>query len=315
MISSTENNKRIAKNTLSLYFRQIIIMAVSIYSSRIVLNALGVVDYGIYNVVGGLIALFGFLNSALAQATQRYIAYGIERDTIEEQRKTFSMLVNIHALLALIIIFLCETIGLWFFYEKLVIPEDRMTSAFWVMQCSIASIAVTVLQVPYNASIFGHEKMSVYAYISIVEALFKLATVIVLKYFFTDKLIAYGALQLLVVLMIALTYRSYCIHSFQNCRYILHWSKKLFKKLFSYTGWSLLGNFAYTLNNQGVNILINIFFGPAVNAARGIAVAVESAVSSFLYNFTTASVPTIIKSYAIGDVEYMKNLCYNSSKL
>lgn len=315
MVSSVENNKRIAKNTMSLYLRQIIIMAVSIYSSRIVLNALGVVDYGIYNVVGGLIVLFGFLNSALAQATQRYIAYGIERESIIIQRRTFSMLINIHAILAIVIILICETLGLWFFYEKLVIPHDRLDSAFWVLQCSILTLSITVLQVPFNASIFGHEKMTAYAYISIVEALLKLCAVILLKYYFTDKLIAYGFLQVTVAFIIALTYRGYCKRKFQNCRYVFCWSTPLFKKLFSYTSWSLLGNLAYTLNNQGVNILINLFFGPVVNAARGIAVAIESAVSSFMYNFLGASIPAIIKSYASDNIDYMRHLSYKSSKI
>ena len=179
-MSQVSNNKRIAKNTLFLYIRMLLIMGVSLYTSRIVLTALGIIDYGINNVVAGMVVMFGFLNSALAQASQRYIAYGIQKDKIGRQIKTFSMLLNVHMLIALVIFILCETIGLWLFYNKLVIPYERMNAAFWVMQFSIFSLLVSVTQVPYNASIFGHERMNAYAYISIVEVLLKLGSVIMI---------------------------------------------------------------------------------------------------------------------------------------
>ena len=312
---SISNKKRIAKNTLFLYIRMMLIMAISLYTSRIILNALGIVDYGVYNVVGGMVVMFGFLNSALAQASQRYIAYGIEKDSVNMQIKTFSMLFNVHIIIAIVILALSETIGLWLFYNKLVIPEERMASAFWVMQFSIISLLVSVTQVPYNASIFAHEKMNAYAYISIVEVFLKLGVVIVIKYCFEDKLIAYGALTMGASLVIALLYRLYCVRKFSNCHYIRYWSPKLFKELFSYTSWSLIGNLAWTFNSQGMNILINMFFGPVFNAARGIASSVEAALSSFLYNFTTPSVPPIIKAYAVGDIKGMIYLNFRSSKL
>ena len=297
-----------------------LIMAVSLYTSRIILNALGVVDYGVYNVVGGMVVMFGFLNSALAQASQRYIAYGIEKDSVNMQIRTFSMLFNVHIIIAIVILLLSETIGLWLFYNKLVIPEGRMISAFWVMQFSIISLLVSVTQVPYNASIFGHEKMNAYAYISIVEVFLKLGVVIAIKYCFEDKLIAYGALTMGASVVTALLYRFYCVRKFSNCHYIRYWSSKLFKELFGYTSWSLIGNLAWTFNSQGMNIQIgrascNIFFGPVFNAARGIASSVEAALSSFLYNFTTPSVPPIIKAYAVGDIKEMINLNLRSSKL
>lgn len=230
------NNKRIAKNTLFLYLRMMLIMAVSLYTSRIVLNALGTIDYGINNVVAGMVVMFSFLNSALAQASQRYIAYGIEKDSIEKQQHTFSMLLNVHIIIAIVIFILCETVGIWLFYNKLVIPTERMSSAFWVMQFSILSLMISVTQVPYNASIFGHERMNAYAYISIIEVLLKLGTVITIKYCFEDKLIAYGALTMGVYILIAFIYRIYCMQHFSNCRYIRYWSSTLFKELFSYTG-------------------------------------------------------------------------------
>lgn len=309
-----QNNKRIAKNTLFLYFRQILIMVVTLYTSRIVLNALGVENYGVYNVVGGMVAMFGFLNNALAQATQRYIAFGLGRDSVAEQCRTFSMLMNVHILIALVLFVLCETIGLWLFYNKLVIPEASIGSAFWVMQCAIVSMIITITQVPYNASIFGHEKMNAYAYISTVEVFLKLAAVLSLKNFFTDKLLAYGCLTMSISVLIAITYRVYCLRMFKNCHYVLYWSRKLFKEVTGYTGWSIIGNLAWTLNGQGMNFLINIFFGPAFNAARGIASQVEAAVASFLTNFLSPTIPPIIKSYAAGDIKGMINLYYKSSK-
>ena len=314
MTNQNNNNKRIAKNTMFLYFRQILIMAVSIYTSRVVLQALGVVDYGVYNVVGGMVAMFGFVNTALAQATQRFISFGIEKDSVGEQRKTFSMLLNIHALLALIIVILCESIGLWFFFEKMVIPEDRITSAFWVMQFSIMSLVITITQVPYNASLFGYERMDAYAYISILEVLLKLVSVISLKYYFSDKLVVYGILMFAVSTIIASICRIYCIRNFSSCHYIKTWSKELFVKLFNFTSWSLIGNFAYVLNGQGMNMLINIFFGPIYNAARGVASILETALSSFLSNFISAAIPQIIKSYASKDIDYMIKLTHRSTK-
>lgn len=185
--NSNKNNRRIAQNTIFLYIRQFLTMAVALYTSRVVLQALGTVDYGIYNVVGGMVTMFSFLNSSLAQATQRFIAFGIEKDSIKEQQNIFSMLLNVHILIAIILFILCETVGVWLFYDKLVIPSERLNAAFWVMQCSIFTLMITVTQVPYNASIFGHERMKTYAYVSIIEVSLKLGIVILLQCFFTEK--------------------------------------------------------------------------------------------------------------------------------
>lgn len=315
MSKEIQTNKRIAKNTLFLYFRMILLMGVTLYISRVVLDCLGIVDYGVYNVVGGMVAMFIFMNTALAQASQRYIAFGIGKDNIDMQQKTFSMLLNVHIILALIIFILCETVGIWLLYNKLVIPVDRLNVAFWVMQCSVVTMVVSVTQVPYNAAIYGKEKMDVYAYISIFEALLKLAGVLSLKIFFSDKLLAYGIITMIVSFVIAMTYRLYCIRNFALCDFRRYWSTPLFKELIGYTSWSLIGNMAWTFNSQGMNFLINIFFGPAFNAARGIASSVESAVSSFLYNFTGPSVPPIIKSYAEGNIKEMIRLSIVCSKM
>lgn len=314
MSEQKSNSKRIAKNTLFMYFRMILLMGVTLYTSRVVLDYLGVVDYGVYNVVGGMVAMFVFMNTALAQASQRYVAFGIGKDSVEKQQNTFSMLLNVHFLLSIVIFILCETIGLWLLYNKLVIPEDRLDSAFWVMQCSVVSMVITVTQVPYNAAIFGNEKMDAYAYISIIEAALKLFVALSLKFFFSDKLLAYGILTMTVSFVIAMTYRIYCVKKFELCKYHFYWSSSLFKELVGYTSWSLIGNLAWTLNSQGMNFLINIFFGPAFNAARGIAAHVEGAVSSFLTNFLGPSIPPIIKAYASGDIKQMIHLSMMCSK-
>lgn len=308
-------NNRIAKNTLFMYFRMILLMGVTLYTSRVVLDCLGVVDYGVYNVVGGMVTIFLFMNTALAQASQRYIAFGIGRDSIVKQQNTFSMLLNVHILLAVVIFILCETIGLWLLYNKLVIPVERLSSAFWVMQCSVVSMFVSVTQVPYNAAIYGNERMDTYAYISIFEAALKLTAVLSLKVFFSDKLLAYGIMMLIVAFIVAMTYRIYCVKKFELCKYHLYWSSSLFKELVGYTGWSLIGNMAWTFNGQGMNFLINIFFGPVFNAARGVAASVEGAVSSFLYNFLGPSIPPIIKAYAAGEVKQMIHLSNVCSKM
>lgn len=314
MTDIKQNNKRIAKNTLFLYFRQILTMAVALYTSRLVLHALGVENYGVYNVVGGMVVMFSFLNGALAQATQRYISFGIAKYDLIKQQQTFSMLLNVHILIALILLVLSETVGLWLFYNKLVIPHGHMNDAFWVMQCSIATLMITVTQVPYNASIFGHEKMDIYAYISIFEVILKLGIAIILSHFFSDKLLMYGIMIMVAQFIIALIYRCYCHLNFKNCVYVLYWSKKLFKELLSFTGWNLIGNISWTLNEQGINILINLFFGPVYNAARGVASQVSAAVTSFTTNFLGASSPQITKYYALGDFDNCIKLCNMSTK-
>ena len=308
-------NKRIARNTLMLYFRMLLLMCISLYTSRVVLATLGVVDYGVYNVVGGMVAMFTFLNAALAQASSRYITFGIQKDSVEDQRVTFSMLFYVHALVGLLVLLLCESVGLWLFYNKLVIPEDRMDAAFWVLQCSLVTMLITVTQVPYSASINGHERMDVYAYISIMEGVLRLGAVIALKYVLGDRLLIYGILMMAVSLVVALTYRGYCHKCLPNCRLRRCWSGKLFKEVGTYTCWSLIGNLAHTLNGQGMNFLINIFFGPVYNATRGIATQVEVAVNSFLTNFLGASVPAIIKNYAAGKVDETIRLGLKSTKL
>ncbi len=311
---SSDNNKRIAKNTAMLYIRMLFTMAVSLYTSRVVLNTLGVSDFGIYNIVGGVVTMFSFLNSAMSSGTQRFLSFELGRKDYKQLGKVFSMSVNIHVTIALVIIVLAETIGLWFLNTHLTIPIERIATANWVYQFSILAFIVTIMSVPYNASIIAHERMNVYAYVSIVEVVLKLFIVFMLEWLGFDKLKLYAILVFCVSLVTRLIYSLYCKRNFQECTYRYFWDKSLYKTLISYAGWNLFGNFADVTFNQGINVLLNIFFGPAVNAARGIAYQVNGAVNVFVANFQMALSPQIVKSFAVGDENYMHQLIFKGSK-
>lgn len=311
---SANNNARIAKNTIFLYFRMILLMVVSLYTSRVVLAMLGIDDYGIYNVVGGFVALFAFLNGAMGGCTQRFITIALGKGDQSELKKVFSTCLITHGMIALIVLLLAETIGLWFVMNKLVIPPDRFSAAMVVYQCSIISTIVMIMSFPYNADIIAHEKMSAFAYISIYEAFVHLGIVFLLKFVNIDKLALYGILLLLVKVSVIIVYRLYCKLHFIESRFKWLFDKSLFKEMLSFTGWNLFGSCAGTLMGQGINVLLNIFFGPAVNAARGVAVQVQSAVYMFTTSFQTAINPQIMKTYAAGDLQSMHSLLFRSAK-
>lgn len=314
-ISNLENNKRIAKNTLVLYARMMLIMAVTLYTSRIILKVLGIEDFGIYNVVGGIVTILGFLNSSLSGATSRFITFEIGKGKAGDVNRIFRCAVSAHYLFSLLILLLGETIGLWFVLEKMVIPQERMFAALWVYQCSIFTILITIITSPYNALIIAYERMNIFAYISVFESIAKLLIVFFLANIKSyDKLILYAILLLLIQLIIRLFYSIYCLKYFLGINASYLWDKKMFKEIFVYTGWTLNGYLAVIGYTQGLNILLNLFFGPIVNAARGIAVNVESAVNQFFSNFQMAVRPQIIKSYAQGDLKYMHKLILSSSK-
>lgn len=314
MTDVAANNRRIAKNTMMLYFRMLLIMAVSFYTSRVVLQTLGVVDYGIYNVVGGIVAMFGFLNSAMSSSTQRYLTFELGRGDTERLKKVFVTSMNIHIMISVIVFVLAETIGLWLLYNKMTIPIERFNAAFWVYQCSILSTMVMFISVPYNATIIAHEKMSAFAYISILEVVLKLLIVYLLLIGDIDKLILYAVLMLTVQVIIRFIYNIYCTRHFEETKYSFLFDKPLFKEMLSFSGWNLWGNMAAVAYTQGLNILLNMFFGPVVNAARGVAVQVQQAVTQFSMNFQTAINPQITKSYAVEDYEYMHSLIFRSSR-
>lgn len=314
MQSTQQNNKRIAKNTLLLYVRMFFMMAVSLYTSRVVLATLGVEDYGIYNVVGGVVAMFGFLNGAMSSATSRYITFALGKGNETDEKNVFISCVNVHIILSIVILFLSETVGMWYVYNYLVVPDNRFTAALWVYQCSVIATLVMIISVPYNACIIAHEKMSAFAYISIVEAVAKLLIVYLLVISPIDKLIVYAILILIVQLAVRFCYTFYCDKHFKETKYRFSWDGKLIKELFSFAVWSLWGNMSATANTQGINLMLNVFFGPVVNAARGISVQVQGVVSQFITNFQMAVNPQITKSYAAGDKDYMVHLMCRSAR-
>lgn len=314
MSDTTANNKRIAKNTLLLYVRTLFIMLITLYTSRVILNTLGVSDYGIYNVVGGVVAMFGFINGSMSSATQRYITFALGKGEMKNLQKVFSTALQIHFLIAILILLLGETVGLWFLYEKMQIPTDRMDAAFWVLQCSILSTVVMIISVPYNADIIAHEKMSAFAYISILEAILKLAVVYALSLSPYDKLIFYAFLILAVQLLIRFCYNSYCHRHFFESKYKHIWDKSLFKEMTNFAGWSMFGNLAGVLFGQGLNMLLNVFFGPVVNAARAVSVQVQNATQQFVGNFQMALNPQITKTYAKGEMKEMHQLMFRSAR-
>jgi len=313
-MSATESNKRIARNTGMLYFRMLFTMGVSLFTSRVVLNTLGVVDFGIYNVVGGIVIMFSFLNGTLGSGTQRFITFQLGKNDFKELKKIFSISVTLHIFIAIIILILAETIGLWFLNYKLNIPADRMYAAQWVYQFSVFASVISIIQVPYNASIIAHENMSVYAYVSIVEVLLKLVLIYLLWVSNFDKLIIYSLLIFSVSLIIMSIYKIYCKKRYPECNYSFTWDKEIFKSMLSFSGWNIFGVLAFTGANQGINILLNIFFGPSVNAARAISYQISSSVNAFVTNFQTAVSPQIVKLFAENKIEELKNLVFQNAK-
>jgi O-antigen/teichoic acid export membrane protein len=308
------NDKRIAKNTLFLYIRMLLIMAVTLYTSRVVLKTLGIEDFGIYNVVGGVIVMFAFINSAMSAATQRFLTYEMGTGNTNKLKTIFSTSVIIHSIIAFIILVLGETVGLWFLENKMNIPDSREDAAFWVYQLSVVSCIVGIISLPYNATIIAYEKMSVFAYISMFDAVGRLLTAYLLLMATGDRLITYALLICLVQVLVRLIYGWYCKRYFKEVRFAFLWDKKVFREMLSFSGWNMIGGFASVLSIQGVDILLNIFFGPAVNAAKGISNQVQMAVNSFCANFQTAVNPQITKYYAAGDIRYVHNLIFRSSR-
>ena len=314
MSDTSANNKRIAKNTLMLYVRMLFTMAVSLFTSRVGLNTHGVEDYGIQNVVGGVVAMFGFINAAMSSATQRYITFALGKGDEKRLQTIFSTTLQIHAMIAGVIVLLAETIGLWFLYNKMQIPADRMDAAFWVLQCSVLSTVVMIVSVPYNAAIIAHEMMSAFAYISIVDVVLRLIIVYLLLVLSFDKLILYSILVLAVQILIRFCYSIYCQRHFDETKYRHVWDKALFKEMTNFAAWSLFGNLSAVIFTQGLNMLLNVFFGPVVNAARAVAVQVQTAIQQFVGNFQMALNPQITKTYAQGEMEQMHTLMFRSAR-
>ena len=291
-----------------LYVRMLFSMLVSLYTSRVVLQVLGVEDYGIYNIVGGVVAMMGFLNASMSGATSRFLTFEIGKGDIISIRNTFSTALIIHIGIAILIFVLAESIGIWFLEHKLVIPIERMNSARIIYQFSIVSTLLGITQVPYNSCIIAHEEMNVYAYVEILNVCLKLIIVWILSFVSYDKLIIYGMLTLIISIIIMLIYRWYCIHNYKESHFQFIWINSKLKSMLSFSVWDLYGNASVMLRQQGVNMILNMFIGPMVNAAGGIATTVNSVITSFISNIVTAVRPQIIKNYAIGELDRMFSL-------
>lgn len=310
-----QNNKRIAKNTLALYFRMLVTTIVSIFTARYTLILLGVEDYGINNVVGGLIGFMSIITGTMISATQRFLTFDLGKSDIGSFQKTFSMLINIFAVFCLVAFVLLELIVPYFIANYLVIPPSRMFAAQWVFQFSIVSFVLSTMVIPYTSAIIAYERMSIYAYFAIVDVIGKLVILGALFFIPIDRLITLAALVTLINIIINFLNYWYCKTRLAGCIYRKYWDKNLFKRMSSYAGWNLFGSTSWVLNQQGQAIIINMFFGPSVNAAKAVADRINQIIVSFCNNFYMAVNPQITKSYAKSDIDYTKRLVLSSSKL
>jgi O-antigen/teichoic acid export membrane protein len=308
-----ESNKRIAKNTIFLYLRMMLIMIVSLYTTRVVLDYLGVEDFGIYNIVGGIVVLLGFFQNALNNASERFITYELGKGNNLQQKRTFSMIMTSLIIISLLVLILAETVGWWFVNTQLNIADDKIIAVKWVYQFSVFTFIINILRTPYNATIIAHEEMSFYAYISIIESVFRLGAVIILPFISFDKLIVYGILMFLVPLLITVTFKVYCNIKFKISKYKFEWDKELFSKIMSFSSWSMLSGIANIGARQGGNILLNIFSGLVANAAYGISNQIGAAISTFASNLLIAFNPQIIKQFASKDTANLHKLIFRAA--
>lgn len=309
------DKKLIAKNTFVLYIRMFLLMGIGLYTSRVILQTLGVSDYGVYNVVGGVVSMLGFLSASLASASQRFISFELGKDNQNEINKVFSTSIIVHFALAVVLVIILESVGVWFLNSKLNIDSTRMTAANWVFQCSIASMFISIISVPYNALIIAHEKMSAFAYISIIEGCLKLGIVFLLNVIPGDKLINYAILVAIVSVIIRVCYSTYCRIEINSVKFNFIIDRDLFKQMFSFTGWSVVGNLGFTTKDQLSNIILNLFYGTTVNAARGVAAQVNGAITQFSQAIGTAINPQITKQYAAGNIKESSELVYLGIRL
>ncbi len=309
------NTRRIAKNTGLLYIRMLVMMVIGFITTRVMLKALGVDNYGINNVVGGLVSMFSMLSASLSGAVSRFFTFGLGKGDMKHLRVVFSTSINIHIVLATIVLIAIETAGVWFLNHRMVIAPDRLDAANWVLQCSTIIFAINLLSVPYRAAIIAHERMSAFAYLTIFDATAKLLIVCAIYFYGGDKLKLLALLNIIPAIISQAIYWRYCKYNFVECRYQCVYDKKLFGEIFSFAGWSFIGNTAGLMKNEGVNVVINTFFGASINTARGIAMQVNGMVMQFISNFTMALNPQIIKDYAAGQLERMHKLMFQGTKL
>ena len=311
----SEDSKRIARNTLLLYVRMLLLLFIGLFTSRVVLAALGETDYGVYNAVGGMVTVFTFLTASISSAISRFLAFELGKggDAIR-MRKLFSAGIAIQLVFALVLVILAETAGLWFLHHRMNIPDGRMGAAEIVLQCSLVALVIQLLAIPYNAAIIAREKMSAFAFISLLEAGLKLAVALMVKYCLNDRLVLYAFLMAAVALVVRMSYGYYCRRHFPESRGKLIVDRSFLREIFSFSGWNFFGSSSYVLNTQGVTILVNIFFGVALNAARGVALQIENIAKQFVSNFLTAINPQITKSWASGNRDYCFSLVVKGVK-
>lgn len=313
-MEQAHDNKRLAKNTLLLYVRMLFLMCISLYTSRIILNALGVEDYGIYNAVGGFVSLFSLISASLTVSISRFITFELGKGNRDKLKRIFTTSINVEIILCIIIALFGETIGLWFLQEKMVIPEERRIAALIVYQLSLVTLFIDLVSIPYNAAIIAYERMSAFAYISIIEALWKLCVCYILLVVPFDKLVVYGIFICMIAIFVRLLYGWYCKQHFSECKYQMIIDKQILKQIFEFAGWETIGSSAFVLRGQGANLMINLFSGPTVNAARGVALQASTAINGFVSNFNIALNPQITKTYAQNDKDYFMNLIIKGAR-
>lgn len=315
MSNTADNNKRIAKNSLFMSIRMVIVLLITLYTTRVLLNVLGVEDYGIYNVVCGFVSMFAFLNTSMSNGIQRFYNFEYGKNGVEGANKVYCLSFLIQLIIAVIVIILVESVGLWYLHNKMVIPLDRMFAAEWIFQFSVISLVFVILQAPYNAAIMAHERLDYFALLGIIDAVLKLGIVFLLPNIPVDQLILYGILTASIsVLNFTLSY-VYCKRMFMEISLRHFFDKQMFRSMLGFSGWNLFGSFSGMMQEQGINLIINFFFGPVVNAARGIANQINAGVESFVMNITLPVRPQIIQSYAKGDSARMMRLMFSISKL
>lgn len=314
MSTTSENNKRIAKNAIALYIRSFVTMLIGLYTSRVILQALGVEDYGIYNVVGGFVSLFSIISSSLSGSISRFLTFELGRKDIEKLKRVFSTSIFVLMGLSVLVVIATETFGLWYLYNKMVIPSDRMEAAFWVFHISVFTFVLTLINAPYQASVISHERMDIYAYLSIFDAICKLLICYLVMSAPIDKLVYYALLLCLIGVFDQCFYVWYCKRHFEESHFKMLFDNTLFKEMFSFAGWNFFGSSAAVLRNQGASLLLNAFGGPIVNAANGIATTITGVVSGFVNNFAQAFTPQITKRYAAGEYRSLMNLLIYGSK-
>lgn len=315
MADNSQNNKRIAKNSVFMAIRMVFVLGITLYTTRVILNILGVEDYGVYNVVCGFVSMFAFLNTSMSNGIQRFYNFELGKNGEEGANKVYNTALLIQFILAFVIVALTESFGLWYLHNKMVIPTDRMFAAECIFQFSILSFLFIIMQAPYTASVMAHERMDFYAIISVLDAILKLLIVFAIPLFTGDKLIVYGILFALISILNFVLYYIYCKHNFSEIRIKRFFDKKLFNSMLGFSGWNIFGSLSGVMKEQGINLVLNFFFGPIVNAARGVASQINGGLQSFVSNITMPVRPQVVQSYARGEYDRTMNLTFSVSKL